>query len=693
MLHMRFMQSAEATNGNSLIECEGDIIIPCRLATVASGAASATWMARQRPDDIVLVIDFTIVGVQTTTYMSNNIPSVTGNHHIFHQPPNASDFCGRQISTLSSLLCSLIDSDPVQEKQNSTAASSKSSAGEASTAAAAPKCCLSNVLVLKEVSHYCLGTRMICAASVYFMLLMQDLMLPVVISYVNAAIDTTAIGFKKKKSWLHFTLTACTLGLGPGCIFTLIAIAKWECSSYGRALALHARGTGHVDEIYVDLYVALSIPAWVAAISNGYREDNAWNVYASVSVTSCDIGDVKPNLKVRYMSIFATSYFGGLKSSMLGHRDEHGSGTGGIGSETDRSENQNFKKSRNRELKQKYISVLVLVPVLVPVLCLRIVLSVEDKLTYLEHPIPATPIPAPGQQIHRIALNMEHLGAYDMLKGLKTLFYQQAERELLQIVREFHACKQEGQSVSSYVLKMKSYIDNLEHLGHPMSLSLAVSLILVSLSEEYDSFVQNYNMHDMRKTVNELHDMLKLHEQTLPNKDVAHALFAIRVGKVQKKIHKNKKPHMATKGNNRKGTTKLAYVPAYAHTYAPKPKSSPPPKKDNPAKDAICRQCSDVGHWIKNCPQYLTELMKKNKLFQRASTSGTKGEYKAKAMSFEPHCRLGHISKKRIEKLQHDGLLNSTDTESFGSCVSCMSGKMARKLIHIKWKGLNIYLD
>ncbi|GJW17530.1 putative ribonuclease H-like domain-containing protein [Tanacetum coccineum] len=105
----------------------------------------------------------------------------------------------------------------------------KSSAGEASTAAAAPKCCLSNVLVLKEVSHHCLGTRMICGVSVYSMLLMQDLMLPVVISYVNAAIDTTAIRFKRRS---------------PGCIFTLTAIAKWECSSYGRALALHARGTG-----------------------------------------------------------------------------------------------------------------------------------------------------------------------------------------------------------------------------------------------------------------------------------------------------------------------------------------------------------------------------------------------------------------------------------------------------------------
>ncbi|GJU81091.1 zinc finger, CCHC-type containing protein [Tanacetum coccineum] len=43
------------------------------------------------------------------------------------------------------------------------------------------------------------------------------------------------------------------------------------------------------------------------------------------------------------------------------------------------------------------------------------------------------------------------------------------------------------------------------------------------------------------------------------------------------------------------------------------------------------------------------------------------------------HCHLGHISKKRIEKLQHDRLLNSTDNQSFDKCVSCISGKMARK--------------
>ncbi|GKB70455.1 retrotransposon protein, putative, ty1-copia subclass [Tanacetum coccineum] len=44
------------------------------------------------------------------------------------------------------------------------------------------------------------------------------------------------------------------------------------------------------------------------------------------------------------------------------------------------------------------------------------------------------------------------------------------------------------------------------------------------------------------------------------------------------------------------------------------------------------------------------------------------------------HCHLAHISKKCIEKLQHEGLLKSTDYESFDKCVSCLSGKMSRKL-------------
>nr|GEW89694.1 zinc finger, CCHC-type [Tanacetum cinerariifolium] len=127
---------------------------------------------------------------------------------------------------------------------------------------------------------------------------------------------------------------------------------------------------------------------------------------------------------------------------------------------------------------------------------------------------------------------------------------QQAEQELLQTTRDFHSYKhEEGQSVSSYVLKMKGYIDNLERLGHPVTLGLG-----------------NYNMHILGKTIKELHAMLKLHEQTLPKNNVP-ALHAIR-----------------------------------------------------------------VGHWKRNCPQYIAELLKKKKnAASRAGGSGLRASRKLKS--------------------------------------------------------------
>ncbi|KAJ9566124.1 hypothetical protein OSB04_002090 [Centaurea solstitialis] len=43
------------------------------------------------------------------------------------------------------------------------------------------------------------------------------------------------------------------------------------------------------------------------------------------------------------------------------------------------------------------------------------------------------------------------------------------------------------------------------------------------------------------------------------------------------------------------------------------------------------------------------------------------------------HCRLGHINKKRIEKLQKGGLLGSFDFRPFDNCESCLSGKMTKQ--------------
>ena len=196
-----------------------------------------------------------------------------------------------------------------------------------------------------------------------------------------------------------------------------------------------------------------------------------------------------------------------------------------------------------------------------------------------------------------IQKNLEELPAFEMLKELKTMFQQQAEQELFETVKAFHAYKHEdGQPVSSYVLKMKGYLDQIERLGYPMPKELGVSLILTSLSKDYNQFVMNYNMHSMGKTIVELHAMLKLAEQGLPKK--APTALTIREGKIQK-------PKPQKKGKSQgKGKGK--------QVYNPKPKSPPPAKKEHPAKDAICHHCGVVGHWRRNCPAYLAEL-KKNK--------------------------------------------------------------------------------
>ncbi|PWA66903.1 hypothetical protein CTI12_AA322690 [Artemisia annua] len=164
-----------------------------------------------------------------------------------------------------------------------------------------------------------------------------------------------------------------------------------------------------------------------------------------------------------------------------------------------------------------------------------------------------------ASMIPELQKNLENLAAFDMLRELKVMFEQQAEQELFDTVKSFHACKQEeGQSVSSYVMKMKGYLDKMGRLRYPMPQILRVSMILTSLSKDYDQFVQNYNMHSMGKAIAELHNMLKLAEKGMPKKAKALVVLAINQGRIQKK--NMGKPLAPGKGQV-KGKGKLAYAP------------------------------------------------------------------------------------------------------------------------------------
>ncbi|PWA55806.1 zinc finger, CCHC-type [Artemisia annua] len=98
------------------------------------------------------------------------------------------------------------------------------------------------------------------------------------------------------------------------------------------------------------------------------------------------------------------------------------------------------------------------------------------------------------------------------------------------------ACKmEEDQSVSTHVWKMKSFIDRLERLGHPMSRVLVVNTNLGSLPKSFDNFVMNYNMQGWDKTLGELHATLKIVEKNVSSKSAVPSLHMIRDRGVKKK--------------------------------------------------------------------------------------------------------------------------------------------------------------
>ncbi|GJV80382.1 retrotransposon protein, putative, ty1-copia subclass [Tanacetum coccineum] len=267
---------------------------------------------------------------------------------------------------------------------------------------------------------------------------------------------------------------------------------------------------------------------------------------------------------------------------------------------------------------------------------------------------------------------------------------------------------------------------------------------------------------------------------------VTPQVIAIQGGRIQKANKKSQNAKGKGKGKG-KGKDK---------SYVPKPKNPKPNAKEHPAKNDACHHYKEVGHWKRNCPVYLAELMKNKKQAGFASSSGIftielfsfpnkswvydtgcgthicitkQGLSEARKLKqgdiylyvgngvrtqveaigsydlvlpnglviclynfhYAPsitrsvvsvsrlvengfvqcftdygisvsrnnvlyfnaipsngiyeidmsnsHCRLAHIRKKCIEKLQHDGLLKSTDDESFDQYVSCLSGKMTRK--------------
>ncbi|GKF21717.1 retrotransposon protein, putative, ty1-copia subclass, partial [Tanacetum coccineum] len=110
-------------------------------------------------------------------------------------------------------------------------------------------------------------------------------------------------------------------------------------------------------------------------------------------------------------------------------------------------------------------------------------------------------------------------------------------------------------------------------------------------------------MHNMGKTIGELHALLIEYEKGLPKKDARPPVIAIQGGRIKEA---NKKSLNAKGKGKGKGKEK-------DKSYILKLKNPKPSTKEHPAKDDICHHYKEVGHCKRNCPAYLAELINKKK--------------------------------------------------------------------------------
>ncbi|GJR48024.1 hypothetical protein Tco_1316127 [Tanacetum coccineum] len=107
---------------------------------------------------------------------------------------------------------------------------------------------------------------------------------------------------------------------------------------------------------------------------------------------------------------------------------------------------------------------------------------------------------------------------------------------------------------------------------------------LKSMFEKQAGVERNNNMHNMGKTISELHAILIEYEKGLPKKAETPQVMMIKSGKIQKANKKSLKAKGKGKANG-KGKDKQVYIR--------KPRNPKPTAKEHTTKDDTCHHCKE----------------------------------------------------------------------------------------------------
>src|SRR5215216_3987785 len=172
-----------------------------------------------------------------------------------------------------------------------------------------------------------------------------------------------------------------------------------------------------------------------------------------------------------------------------------------------------------------------------------------------------------------------------MFQELKLIFQANARVERYEVSNKFYSCKmEENSSASEHILRISGYHNHLTQLGVTLPDDSVIVRVLQSLPPSYKSFVMNYNMQGMDKTIPKLFAMLKAMEVEIKKE---HQVLMV------KKTTSFMKKGKGKKGNFKKNNKQVA-------AQVKKPKSGPKPETE-------CFFCKGTGHWKRNCPKYVAD--------------------------------------------------------------------------------------
>ena len=159
----------------------------------------------------------------------------------------------------------------------------------------------------------------------------------------------------------------------------------------------------------------------------------------------------------------------------------------------------------------------------------------------------------------------------------------------------------EGTPVREHMLKMIGYFNVLEILGAEIDLETQVDIVLNSLSSSFTQFKLNYHLNKVHYSLSELMNSLTATEGIVKGES---AVLNIEKASTSKPKPKGKSWKKKKQGNK-------------AHKGVPGPtggikkgKGKGKGKAGAKQDKGKCFHCGELGHWKRNCPEYLA--FKKN---------------------------------------------------------------------------------